>query len=28
VSYGFGETDNYALKFDSFPELTNYFMNL
>lgn len=28
VSYGFGETDNYALKFDSFPELTNYFMSL
>jgi phosphoglycolate phosphatase len=28
VTYGFGKTDNYALKFDSFPELTDYFMNL
>lgn len=28
VTYGFGNTDNYNLKFDSFPELTDYFMNL
>lgn len=25
VSYGFGQTDNYDIKFDSFLELTNYF---
>ncbi len=28
VTYGFGKTDKYDLKFDSFEELTNYFMNL
>jgi len=25
VSYGFGQTDNYDFRFDSFLELTNYF---
>lgn len=28
MSYGFGQTDNYDLKFDSFDELTAYFMSL
>ncbi|MDD2243713.1 MAG: HAD family hydrolase [Dysgonamonadaceae bacterium] len=28
VTYGFGTTTNYAMKFDSFPELTEYFINL
>ena len=28
VSYGFGETDNYDLRFDSFIDFTKYFMNL
>lgn len=28
VSYGFGQTENYALKFSSFPELTEYFLTL
>ena len=28
MTYGFGKTDDYALKFDSFTELTEYFMNL
>jgi len=28
VSYGFGETDNHDLRFDSFVDLTKYFMNL
>lgn len=28
MTYGFGKTDVYALKFDSFPELTDYFLNL
>lgn len=28
VSYGFGKTENYDLKFDSFTALTNYFMSL
>ncbi|TSD67467.1 HAD family hydrolase [Inquilinus sp. KBS0705] len=28
VSYGFGETDDHDLKFDDFPSLTNYFLNL
>jgi phosphoglycolate phosphatase len=28
VSYGFGETDDYDLKFNDFPSLTNYFVNL
>ena len=28
VTYGFGATDNYAVKFDNFEELTHYFMNL
>ncbi|MDR0333350.1 MAG: HAD family hydrolase [Dysgonamonadaceae bacterium] len=27
VTYGFGDTDKYTLKFDSFPELTNYFLD-
>jgi len=28
VSYGFGQTDDYDLKFDDFKSLTEYFMNL
>jgi phosphoglycolate phosphatase len=28
VSYGFGETDNHDLRFDSFTDFTKYFMNL
>jgi phosphoglycolate phosphatase len=28
VSYGFGETNDYDLKFDNFPSLTNYFLSL
>jgi len=28
VTYGFGVTENYTMKFDSFTELTDYFMNL
>lgn len=28
VTFGFGETENYALRFDSLPELADYFMNL
>jgi len=28
MSYGFGETDNYSLMFDSFTALTTYFLNL
>ena len=28
VTYGFGTTENYHLKFDTFSELTDYFMNL
>jgi len=28
VRYGFGETKNYSLAFDSFEELTDYFMSL
>lgn len=28
MSYGFGQTDSYDLKFDSFDELTAYFMGL
>jgi phosphoglycolate phosphatase len=28
VSYGFGETDNYDLRFDDFKSLTDYFMGL
>lgn len=28
VRYGFGSTNNYDLSFDSFSELTDYFMNL
>lgn len=28
MTYGFGKTNEYALKFDSFPQLTEYFMNL
>lgn len=28
VSYGFGDTKNFALKFNSFIELTDYFMSI
>jgi phosphoglycolate phosphatase len=28
VSYGFGETDDYDVKFDNFKSLTDYFMGL
>ena len=28
VTYGFGQTDNFDLQFNSFEELTDYFMNL
>ncbi|MBK0378314.1 HAD family hydrolase [Mucilaginibacter segetis] len=28
VSYGFGDTDNYDIKFDDFSSLTNYFLKL
>ena len=28
MSYGFGRTDNYAFKFDSFPQLVDYFLNI
>jgi len=28
VSYGFGTTDDYDVKFDDFGSLTNYFLNL
>jgi len=28
VSYGFGQTDNYDLQFDTFPDFTRYFMDL
>ena len=28
MSYGFGNTDKYDLKFDTFVELTDYYMNL
>lgn len=28
VTYGFGKTDCYTLKFDSFDELTTYFLNI
>jgi len=28
VSYGFGDTDDYDLKFDNFKSLTDYFMGL
>ncbi|HVV55805.1 MAG TPA: HAD hydrolase-like protein, partial [Mucilaginibacter sp.] len=28
MSYGFGNTDNYDLRFDSFGELTRYFLKL
>lgn len=28
VAYGFGSTDTYDIKFDTFDELTEYFMNL
>lgn len=28
VSYGFGKTDDYDLKFDDFKSLTNYFLTL
>ncbi len=28
MTYGFGNTDNYALKFDTFSALVDYYMNL
>ena len=28
VTYGFGKTDNFILQFNSFQELTEYYMNL
>ena len=28
MTYGFGKTDNYELKFDSFSQLTDYFLKL
>ncbi len=28
VDYGFGQAENYALEFSSFPQLTEYFMAL
>jgi phosphoglycolate phosphatase len=28
VSYGFGRTDDHDMRFDSFTELTEYFMGL
>lgn len=28
AAYGFGQTENYALRFNSFVELTDYFMHL
>ena len=28
MTYGFGKTDDYALKFNTFPALVDYFMNL
>ncbi len=28
VSYGFGSSDDFDFKFDDFPSLTSYFMNL
>ena len=28
VTYGFGQTEHYEMKFDTFGELTHYFMNL
>lgn len=28
AAYGFGSTDHYALKFDSFEDLTNHYLNL
>lgn len=28
VSYGFGLTDNYSIKFDSFSELVTYYINI
>lgn len=28
VTYGFGKTENYDWRFDSFPELVHYFINL
>jgi len=28
VSYGFGFTDNYSIKFDSFSELVTYYINI
>ncbi|ULB33564.1 MULTISPECIES: HAD family hydrolase [Proteiniphilum] len=28
VTYGFGEAENFNLKFDTFPELVNYYLNL
>ena len=28
MTYGFGDTDKYDIKFDNFVELTDYYMNL
>ncbi len=28
MTYGFGDTEKYSLKFDSFPELVEHYMNL
>jgi phosphoglycolate phosphatase len=28
VTYGFGKTDDYELKFDDFESLTKYYMSL
>lgn len=28
MAYGFGNTNNYALRFDTFPALVDYYMNL
>jgi phosphoglycolate phosphatase len=28
MTYGFGTTENYDLKFDSFQELTSYFLTM
>lgn len=28
LSYGFGKTDNYELRFDTFPQLTDFFVKL
>jgi phosphoglycolate phosphatase len=28
MTYGFGKTDNYSIKFDTFNELVEYYYNL